>query len=87
LLVDGAREVKIHGEIVAVNARIARNDSMSAHADRNEILRWLQTLPAAPGRLCLVHGEPGPMDALKQRISDQFGWQAATPSHRETISV
>jgi len=86
-LVDGAREVKIHGQAVAVNARIARNDSMSAHADRNEILRWLQTVPAAPGRLCLVHGEPGPMDALKQRITDQLGWHAATPTHREVVSL
>lgn len=86
-LVDGAREVKIHGQAVAVNARIARNDSMSAHADRNEILRWLQTMPAAPGRLCLVHGEPGPMDALKQRLADQLGWHAATPTHREVVSL
>lgn len=86
-LVDGAREVKIHGQAVAVNARIARNDSMSAHADRNEILRWLQTMPAAPGRLCLVHGEPGPMDALKQRLADQLGWHAATPAHREVVGL
>ena len=86
-LVDGAPEVKIHGQAVAVNARIARNDSMSAHADRDEILRWLQTVPAAPGRLCLVHGEPGPMDALKQRITDQLGWHAATPTHREVVSL
>ena len=87
LLVDGAREVKIHGRVVAVNARIAKNDSMSAHADRNEILRWLETLPAAPGRLCLVHGEPGPMDALKARIADRFGWQAIAPAHREVIDL
>jgi len=86
-LVDGAREVKIHGQLVAVNARIAKNDSMSAHADRNEIVRWLETLPAAPGRLCLVHGEPGPMDALKQRITDRFGWPAMTPAHREVVNL
>jgi len=86
-LVDGAREVKIHGQFVAVNARIAKNDSMSAHADRNEIIRWLETLPAAPGRLCLVHGEPGPMDALKGRIADRFGWQAITPAHREVVNL
>ena len=86
-LVDGAHEVKIHGQLVAVNARIAKNDSMSAHADRNEIVRWLETLPAAPGRLCLVHGEPGPMDALKQRIADRFGWQAMTPAHREVVNL
>ena len=86
-LVDGATEVKIHGQLVRVSARIAKNDSMSAHADRNEIVRWLETLPAAPRRLCLVHGEPGPMDALKQRIADRFGWQASTPAHREVVSL
>jgi metallo-beta-lactamase family protein len=86
-LVDGAREVKIHGQAVSVNARIAKNDSMSAHADRNEIVRWLKTLPAAPGRLCLVHGEPGPMNALKERITGGLGWQAITPAHREVVNL
>jgi metallo-beta-lactamase family protein len=86
-LVDGARDVKIHGHHIAVNARIARNDSMSAHADRGEIVRWLATLPAAPTRLCLVHGEPGPMDALKARIGERFGWDVSTPAHRQTISL
>jgi metallo-beta-lactamase family protein len=86
-LVDGAREVKIHGQIVSVGARIVRNDSMSAHADRNEILRWLETLPAAPRRLFLVHGEPMPMDALKQRVQEHFGWDAATPAHREAVTL
>ena len=86
-LVDGAREVRIHGHLVAVNARIARNDSMSAHADRGEILRWLGTLPAAPGRLCLVHGEPAPMDALKQLIVQRLGWTAHTPAHQEKIAI
>jgi metallo-beta-lactamase family protein len=86
-LVDGVREVKIHGQLVAVNARITRNDSMSAHADRNEIVRWLETVPSAPRRLCLVHGEPGPMDALKARIAERFGWQVSTPEHREVVSL
>jgi len=87
LLVDGVQEVKIHGQLVAVNARIARNDSMSAHADRGEIVRWLETLPAAPRRLCLVHGEPGPMDALKSRVRERLGWEAATPEHREVVNL
>ena len=86
-LVDGAREVKIHGQQIAVSARIAKNDSMSAHADRGEIIRWLETLPAAPGRLCLVHGEPGAMDALKGRVRERFGWEAATPGYREVVTL
>lgn len=86
-LVDGASDVKIHGQHIAVNARIARNDSMSAHADRGEIVRWLETLPVAPSRLCLVHGEPGPMDALKARIGERFGWDVSTPAYGEAISL
>lgn len=86
-LVDGARELRIHGQLVAVNARVAKNDSMSAHADRGEIMRWLDTLPAAPSRLFLVHGEPGPMDALKALIAQRKNWAALTPQHRESVSL
>jgi metallo-beta-lactamase family protein len=84
-LVEGATEVKIHGQSIPVRARIERNDTMSAHADRSEILQWLRTIPQAPGTLCLVHGEPGPMDALKAAVGEQLGWKARTPAHGETI--
>ena len=87
LLVDGVGEVKIHGRHIPVAARIARIDSMSAHADRGEILRWLGTLPKPPGRLCLVHGEPGPMDALRASVTDRFGWRPYMPTHGERIDV
>jgi len=50
-------------------------------------VRWLETLPAAPRRLCLVHGEPGPMDALKSRVRERLGWEAATPEHREVVNL
>ncbi len=86
-LVDGAAEVRMHGRDIPVRASIAKIDSMSAHADRAEILRWLGTLPGAPGRLCLVHGEPRPMDALKGLIEERLGWKPYTPSHRETIEI
>jgi metallo-beta-lactamase family protein len=87
LLVDGARDVKIHGRRVPVAARIAKIDSMSAHADRGEIVRWLTTLPQAPSRLCLVHGEAGPMDALRALVTERFAWQPYMPSHGERIEV
>lgn len=86
-LVEGARAVRIHGAPVPVHARVARIDSMSAHADRGEILRRLGTLPAAPARLLLVHGEPAPMDALKALVAERLGWSAHTPDHRETIQL
>ena len=86
-LIEGASDVKIHGRVVPVRARIEKVNSMSAHADRGEILRWLKAMPAPPARLCLVHGEPGPMDALKALVRDRLGWDAHTPGHGETVTV
>ena len=86
-LVEGAREVKIHGQMVPVHAAIEKIDSMSAHADRGEILRWLGTFPAKPRQLALVHGEPAPMDALKATIADRLSWPALAPEHRARIVI
>jgi metallo-beta-lactamase family protein len=86
-LLDGAAEVRIHGVPVPVRARVAKLNSMSGHADRREIVRWLRTLPAPPQRLFLVHGEPGPMDALKATIKSELGWDAATPQHGERVTL
>jgi metallo-beta-lactamase family protein len=86
-LIDGAQAVKIHGQIVPVHAEVARLDSMSAHADRREILRWLRTFPDAPPRTCLVHGEPEPMDSLKATIERELHWNVSTPQHLEKITL
>ena len=86
-LIEGAATVKIHGRMVPVHARIAKIDSMSAHADRGEILRWLGLFPAPPGRLCLVHGEPAPMDALRSVIAEKLGWPVHAPEHMEQIAI
>ncbi len=86
-LIDGAPTVKIHGQVIPVRAHIAKIDSMSAHADRGEILRWLHTVTAPPKQLFLVHGEPGPMDALKVRIHEEFGWPVQAPSHGDTVAL
>jgi metallo-beta-lactamase family protein len=67
-LVDGAKAVKIHGVMVPVAARIQKVDSMSAHADSKEILRWLGTFSRPPERTFLVHGEPVAQLALKDTI-------------------
>ena len=86
-LLEGAQELRIHGMPVPARARVAKLNSMSGHADRREIVRWLKTMPAPPRRLFLVHGEPAPMDALKATIKSELGWDAATPQHGERVSL
>jgi len=86
-LKDGAKFTRIHGEDVPVRAKIESMDSMSAHADSNEIMRWLGGFTRPPGLTCLVHGEPGPMDVLKARIERELKWNVRTPQHQETIEL
>jgi metallo-beta-lactamase family protein len=86
-LVDGAREVKIRGQFVPVNARIERLDSMSAHADSQETLRWLGGFDKPPSITYLVHGEPAPMDALKATIESRLQWNVHTPAHLEQVEL
>jgi metallo-beta-lactamase family protein len=84
---DGAKVTRIHGQDVPVRAKIEAMDSMSAHADSNEIMRWLGNFTRPPALTCLVHGEPGPMDALKARIERELHWTVRTPQPLETMEL
>ena len=86
-LVDGATEVKIHGALVPVLARIEKIDSMSAHADAEELLRWLGGFTRPPALTCLVHGEPDSMDAFRKKIEVRLGWTVRTPDYLETVAL
>jgi metallo-beta-lactamase family protein len=87
LLKDGAQMTRIHGEEVVVKARIESLDSLSSHADSNEIMRWLRGFKKPPASLCLVHGEPDPMDTLKARIEAELKWNVRTLAHREMFDL
>ena len=84
---DGAKFTRIHGEDVPVNAEVASFDSMSAHADANEIMQWLGHFTKPPQLTCLVHGEPEPMDTLKARIEHELKWTVKTPLQGEKIAL
>jgi len=84
-LVDGEKSVKIHGEWVPVAARIERIDSMSAHADADEILRWLHGFAAPPRRTFIVHGEPDAQAALGERIDRELRWTHTAPEYGERV--
>jgi metallo-beta-lactamase family protein len=86
-LCDGAKLTHIHGVDVPVRAQIARIDSMSAHADANEIMRWLGGFRTPPALTCLVHGEPPAMDVLKARIERDLHWTVKAPEPGEAIDL
>jgi metallo-beta-lactamase family protein len=72
-LLEGADAVAIHGQQVAVAAEIVALQGLSAHGDREEILRWCRALPAPPQRIFLNHGEDPARKALAAAIGG-LGW-------------
>jgi metallo-beta-lactamase family protein len=84
---DGAKQVKIHGQIVPVASRVERIDSMSAHADAGEIMRWLSGFTRPPSMTYLVHGEPVPLQALASRIASEKQWPVHIAKYLERVEL
>ena len=87
VLLDGAKRVRIHGQDVPVLARIERLESLSAHADVGEIMRWLSGFTRPPTMTYLVHGEPASATALAARIHADLGWPVHIAKHGEKVDL
>lgn len=86
-LIEGARTVRIHGRDVPVAARIARLDSMSAHADSDEIMRWLRGFRRPPSATYIVHGEVSGSTALQRRVSAELGWTSSVAEYLQRVII
>lgn len=86
-LVAGAREVKVHGTWHTVRADVQNLNMLSAHADADEIMRWLSGFRAPPKCTYIVHGEPDASDRLRQRIEETLGWACLVPEHGERVEL
>jgi metallo-beta-lactamase family protein len=86
-LQDGARFLRMHGEDVPVRATIRTLDGFSAHADREEIARWLAGFRRLPERIYIVHGEPPAAESLAALIRERFARNPVVAQDGATISV
>ena len=81
----GADEVKIHGQWIPVRAEIAQLQSLSAHADRDQLVAWLKSAASPPTELFVTHGEPAAADALRQYIRRDNPLEVTVPEHGESV--
>lgn len=86
-LVEGRARLRIHGQDVPVRARVQSLSGYSGHADYREMMAWMQGFNRQPALTFLVHGEPAARDALKDRITDTFGWNVATPGLGDSFEI
>jgi metallo-beta-lactamase family protein len=84
---EGVRTLRMHGESIPVRAGIEALDGLSAHADREEILRWLGGFVRAPRVLYVVHGEPPAARALADLVRARLGWRVQVAEDRATVGL
>ena len=87
LIIGGASDVRIFGERVPIAAEVVALNSLSAHADADQLLAWLGAAAAKPSQVYVTHGEPNAADTLRRRIGIELGWDASVPEHLQEVTL
>jgi metallo-beta-lactamase family protein len=86
-LLDGASQLKLFGKYFPVKATITSIESLSAHADQNELIDWLSKIRETPGEIFIVHGENNAAVALQHKLKQVYGWNAAIPILNQEVCL
>jgi metallo-beta-lactamase family protein len=86
-LVAKAQEVNIFGEPLRVRAQVESIDSLSGHADQQELLDWMAPVAATLKKVFLVHGELDAMTVLKGKIEERYKLEVVCPKRGDRFEV
>lgn len=85
-LLNGAKEIRIHGTNYPVRAHIASLQALSGHADHVELLHWLSNLSRPPQNSFIVHGESRGRLALQAALA-QRGYPVTLPELGQAFAL
>lgn len=84
-LAAGAQSLRMFGRDVPIRAEVQLLQSLSGHADADELLQFLRAAPHPPRITYLTHGEPDAADTLRLRVQRELGWRARVPEYLEEV--
>jgi len=85
ILLEGKKDVRIHGQKRQVRAKVTRINGFSAHADRNELFNWLNKLKKPPRKVFVVHGETKSANEFGDFLREKTGWKIVVPAYQDEI--
>ena len=86
-LLDGAKQVRLFGEEIAVNASIYNLNGLSSHADRDHLIGWIQAVKdPAPQQVFVVHGD-APVTEIFANTLREMGLPAHAPLYEEVFDL
>ena len=85
-LLEGATNVKLFGESIEVQAEICQLTGLSGHADREGLLKWVNSFEPKPKRVFVIHGEDEVENIFTQTLTEQ-GFTACAPYNGEQWAI
>lgn len=79
ILLEGAKEVKLFGETVAVEAEIAEMPGISGHADKQGLLDWIAAFRRKPVHIFVNHGDDEACESFAKCLREEYGYKADAP--------
>lgn len=86
-ILEGSKFIKFFGEYHEVNCEVKSISSMSAHADRIEMLNWLRDFKTLPEKVILNHGEPHQADSFRVLLESKLDVEVVVPQLGESIKL
>ncbi|MGB9847803.1 MAG: MBL fold metallo-hydrolase RNA specificity domain-containing protein [Minisyncoccia bacterium] len=86
-ILEGAKQVEIHNELINVNCKVMQITGYSAHADQRMLLDWIKELRFRLKKLFVVHGEEEASKELAQKVKDNFGVVTEIPDCGQTFEL
>jgi metallo-beta-lactamase family protein len=87
ILLDGAKEIRLLGQIHPVKAHIEKIDGFSAHADRDGLLAWLSDIRVPPRCVFVTHGEEKAANSFAKVLNERTGWTTKVPRYKDTVKL
>lgn len=86
-LLIGEREIQLLGHKMEVRSEVRLLENLSAHADREELLRWIESAENLPEKIALVHGEDLAQEELKSTIEEKIKIPVILAKDHKSIEV
>jgi metallo-beta-lactamase family protein len=86
-LVDREPTIRIFGEEVPVKCKVENMTSLSGHADKEELFKWMKNFKESPKMVFTVHGEKSTLDAYSKAIKERMDWNVHQPGYLESVEL
>ncbi|CCG54188.1 Protein of unknown function [Flavobacterium indicum GPTSA100-9 = DSM 17447] len=86
-LLEGEKEIKMHGNYFNVEANIVSIEGLSAHGDQIDLLHWMSDLTNTPQKVFLIHGENLALDALRTKIQEKYSYNITIPMLGQVFEI